>query len=79
MATGNTTGGVPTFEKLIRPPNAAPGPLPNTPERPPVIEPPDPVPVPLVEPRPPPKRDCRLKARSIARHRHNLALEFDRL
>ena len=50
MATGNTAGGVPTFEKLIRRPNTAPGPTPAPDRPPPVIEPPD-------EPPPSPVRD----------------------
>jgi hypothetical protein len=69
MATGNTTGGAPIFETLIRPPASAQGPTPHpqpgTPpepppdpdQPPPVVEPPEPVPVPPVEPPPPPVRD----------------------
>jgi hypothetical protein len=72
MATGNTAGGVPTFEKLIRRPNTAPGPTP-APDRPPLSS------SPRTNPRRHPYAIRRLKARSIARHRHNLALKFDRL
>src|SRR5438105_4570879 len=69
MAIGNTTGGAPIFETLIRSPQSAQGPTPHpppgTPPEPPpdpdqpapVIEPPDPVPVPPVEPPAPPVRD----------------------
>jgi len=69
MGIGNTTGGAPIFEPLIRRPGSAQGPTPHpppgTPPVPPpdpdlpphVIEPPKPVPVPPVEPPPPPVRD----------------------
>ena len=68
-ATGNTTGGAPIFETLIRSAHSAQGPTPHPPpgtppepppdpdRPPPIIEPPDPVPVPPVEPPPPPVRD----------------------
>ena len=65
MAIGNTTGGAPIFETLIRSEHSAQGPPPGTPPEPPpdpdrpppIIEPPNPVPVPPVEPPPPPVRD----------------------
>jgi hypothetical protein len=49
MAIGNTTGDAPIFETLIRSPHSAQGP---TPHPPPIIEPPDPVPVLPAEPPP---------------------------
>ena len=79
MAIGNTTGGAPISETLIRSAQSAQGPTPHAPpgtlpepppdpdEPPPVIEPPDPVPVPPAEPPPPP-----------VRVRHGLARAADR-
>ena len=74
MAIGNTTGGAPIFETLIRAPHSAQGPTPHLPPGtppdpdrwPPIIEPPNLVPVPPVEPPPPPVRDP--PARSGVRH-----------
>jgi len=69
MAIGNTTGGAPISETLIRSAHSVQGPTPHAPpgtppepppdpDRPaPIIEPPDPVPVPPMEPPPPPVRD----------------------
>jgi hypothetical protein len=77
MAIGNTTGGAPIFEPLIRSPHWAQDPTPHPPpgtppvppdpdQPPPIIEPPDPVPVPPGEPPPPPVRDPPM--RSGVRH-----------
>jgi hypothetical protein len=69
MAIGNTTGGAPIFETVIRsqhqaqgptphpPPGTPPEPPPDPDRPPPIVEPPDPVPVPPVEPPPPPVND----------------------
>jgi hypothetical protein len=85
MAIGNSTGGAPIFETLIRlggsaqgptphpPPGTPPVPPPDPDRPPPIIEPPDPVPVPPVEPPPPPVRDPPAEGPVRTAHRHGFA------
>jgi hypothetical protein len=91
MAIGNTTGGAPIFETLIRPRRRVQGPTPHPPpgtppepppdpdRPPPIIEPPDPVPVPPAEPPPPPVNDPPPAGPTGSAFRHSLALHSDRL